>query len=831
MQSRRDFLKQAALLTSAGSMWGVLPTSIAKALAIDPDQGTTFLDAEHIVILMQENRSFDHTYGRLQGVRGYNDPRIHKLPNGNPAWLQTNATGETFSPFHLDIKKTNATWMGSLPHSWTNQVDARNNGAYDKWLHAKPSGNKAYSHMPLTLGFYDREDIPFYYAFADAFTVCDMNFCSSLTGTTPNRLYLWTGKIRESDDDTAPANVRNEEVDYGREATWTTFPERLEDWGISWKIYQNEISLDSGFTGEQDAWLANFTDNPIEWFTQFRVRHASGYQGHLRRQAKSLPSDIDALKKQPETDETRKQIAAKEKQLKAVLGEMEKWSPENFEKLSERDKNIHRKAFAINSNDPDYRSLTELTYDDEGTERKVMVPKGDVLHQFREDVENGQLPTVTWLVAPEAFSDHPGSAWYGAWYVAETLDILTKNPEVWKKTILILTYDENDGYFDHVPPFVAPNPKKPETGLVSKGIDASVEFVQMEDDLKRKPAAQARESSIGLGYRVPMVIASPWSRGGCVNSEVCDHTSVLQFLEVFLSSKTGKKINEPNISAWRRTVCGDLTSVFQPYHGEKIDTPPTPTRDEVIQGIHKARFKKLPSGYKGLTPEEIQQAAMHPSESQWMPKQEKGTRRSCPLPYQLSVNGSVTNGKLTVRFEAGNTAFGKKSAGSPFNAYAYLGKDSLQARSYAVIAGDSLTDSWEIGAFADGRYHLRIDGPNGFMREFKGSANEPKIDVLVGYSKTKPANKAFNGNVDVQLVNRDTKSVTVDIRDHAYGLPAQKKTIPAGGKATLTVSAAKSHGWYDFSVFVAGSNDFERRAAGRVETGQWSITDPVMGRV
>ena len=84
------------------------------------------------------------------------------------------------------------------------------------------------------------------------------------------------------------------------------------------------------------------------------------------------------------------------------------------------------------------------------------MPKGDLLHQFREDVGNGELPTISWVVPPERFSDHPDSAWYGAWYIAELLDILTQKPEIWQKTIFILTYDENDGYFDHVPPFAAP---------------------------------------------------------------------------------------------------------------------------------------------------------------------------------------------------------------------------------------------------------------------------------------------------------------------------------------------------------------------------------------
>src|ERR1700679_1794926 len=142
MQSRRDFLKNAALLTGAVGMWGTLESSIRTALAIEPDPNTSYLDAEHIVILMQENRSFDHAFGTLQGVRGYNDPRAIKLPNNNPVWVQTNAAGQSYAPFRLNINDTNATWMGFLPHNWASQVDARNNGKHDHWLEAKKSGHK-----------------------------------------------------------------------------------------------------------------------------------------------------------------------------------------------------------------------------------------------------------------------------------------------------------------------------------------------------------------------------------------------------------------------------------------------------------------------------------------------------------------------------------------------------------------------------------------------------------------------------------------------------------------------------------------------------------------
>jgi len=214
MQTRREFIKRAALLSGAPGVWSLLQNSIERAYAIEPELGSTYLDAEHIVMLMQENRSFDHCFGALQGVRGFNDPRAITLPNKNPVWLQTNASGETYGPFRLNLKESKATWMGSLPHTFASQVDARNGGKYDLWLEAKASDNKEYAGIPLTMGYYNREDIPFYYALADSFTVCDQYFCSALTSTTPNRLYHWTGTVRERNHAACRANMSNSDADY-----------------------------------------------------------------------------------------------------------------------------------------------------------------------------------------------------------------------------------------------------------------------------------------------------------------------------------------------------------------------------------------------------------------------------------------------------------------------------------------------------------------------------------------------------------------------------------------------------------------------------------------
>jgi len=832
MDNRREFLKRATLLAGGAGMLNILPPSIQKALAIDPLPGSTFMDAEHIVILMQENRSFDHAFGTLRGVRGFNDPRAITLPNQNPVWLQSNKEGEIYPPFHLDIKDTKATWMSSLPHSWKDQVDARNDGRHDKWLDSKHSGHKEYREMPLTMGYYTREDIPFYYALADAFTICDQNFCSSLTGTTPNRLFFWSGAIREKANDMA--RVWNGDADYDNWVNWKTFPERLEENGISWKVYQNEISAGVGLDGEEDAWLGNFTDNPLEFFSQYNVRLSPGYIANLPKAAKKAEEKIQKMEQQlsglagEEAEALRKKIEAYKKSLQSNAQQQKELTPEKFDKLSDREKAIHHKAFTTNKKDADYHSLVALKYQDGDTAREVMVPKGDVLHQFRDDVNHGKLPTVSWIVAPENFSDHPGAAWYGAWYISEVMDILTKNPEVWRKTIFILAYDENDGYFDHVPPFTIPHLHKEAKGLMSPGIDSSLEYVTKSQQSSEPD--DIRESPIGLGFRVPLVIASPWSRGGFVCSEVFDHTSTLQFLEQFLNGKYGKKITETNISEWRRVVCGDLTSTFRPYQGEKIGLPQMLKRDEVVESIHKAKFKKLPSNFKNLTAQEVEEIKRNPAAFDFMPRQEAGTRPSCALPYELYADGglSADKSKFEIRFKAGSAIFGKKSLGSPFNVYApgVYKNVSIETWAYTVKAGDQLSDQWSLADFKDGQYHIAVYGPNGFFRAFKGDRDQPLLDISCSYERTA---KKFTGNIFLMIKNKSDSKQTIEITDNTYKAPSTTRTLEASASVLIVVDLAKSRNWYDFKVRMKSNDLFEARYAGHVETGKDGISDPAIG--
>ncbi len=818
--TRRDFLKQATMLGAGAGLLHAFPPAIQKAFSIQPAPGSTFLDAEHVVFLMQENRSFDHMYGALRGVRGFNDPRAVRLNNGNPVWLQSDQ-GKTYAPFRLNLRDTKATWMSSLPHGWTDQVDAGNGGEHDGWLKAKRSPNEKYAAMPLTLGYYNRQDLPFYYALADAFTVCDQHFCSSLTGTTPNRLYFWSGMIKDPNDPTGQARVWNGDGDYDTPVGWKSLPERMEDAGISWKVYQNEISVGVGLSGEEDAWLGNFTDNTLEFFSAYNVKLAPAYIANLPREEKRLLAAIQSLEEklsaatpekisslQEELDNTRKQLEANRK-------DQQVYTLEKFNSLPERERRLHEKAFVVNSGDPSYHQLTAVSYKDKGITRRLNIPAGDVLYQFRKDVDSGNLPAVSWLVAPENFSDHPGAPWYGAWYLSEVFNILTKNPEVWKKTIFILTYDENDGYFDHVPPFLPPSGDG--YGKMSKGLDASSELVSKTQQSWGNE--YVRESPTGLGFRVPMVVASPWSRGGFVNSEVFDHTSCLQFLEKFLQHKTGKEIIESNISSWRRTITGDLSSVFREANDKDV-MPPAVERKKFISEIHSAQYKRLPSGFKALSEAEITRVR-NGGRINALPKQERGTRPACALPYELLADMHVGEDRsLRVIMKSG------KQAGAPFMIRCNGLIHGQRIRYYAAKAVDAVEDIFNAEDFRDGRVWIELYGPNGFYRMYKGVGGSYPLQV---YCTTPVASTDAASTSFALDFNNAAPGKQIKLTDKSYGLLPKPVVMTFGDLVAnkFRQQLDKTFGWYDFELSFAGD---VYRYAGHVENGRVSRSDPGMGK-
>ncbi|MBV1834388.1 phosphocholine-specific phospholipase C [Novacetimonas pomaceti] len=829
MTTRRDFLKYALWSGAVGSTAG-LPASISRAFAIAPDVGSTWQDAEHVVILMQENRSFDHVFGTLQGARGFNDPRAMRLPGGNPAFVQGSKTGETYLPWRLNIRDTRITWMGSIPHSRDSQVDAWNNGGHDRWIDAKKSHRKEYAAYPMTMGYYTREDLPFYYALADAFTVCDQNYCGAMTSTTPNRLLFWTGTVRDRQDPASRVYMRNGEILEGG-MRWTTFPERLEQAGVSWKFYQNELSQTGGMSHQERAWLSNFGCNVLEYFDQYAATTNPGFSVWLEERISDCQKHINGLNSQEMlVSETHaEQLAEAHELLNVLMRRRATVTGRSPEQLTPRERGLFEKAFVINSGDKNYRKLEKLKFHDGKKAMHMDAPKGDVLYQFRQDVRTGRLPTVSWLAAPEHFSDHPTSPWYGAWYVSEIMDILTENPEVWKKTIFIMTYDENDGYFDHCCSYAAPDPRRPETGVSSHGIGhAGLEYTTAQDEINRGvPAHLARSGPIGLGFRVPMIVASPWSRGGYVNSQLFEHTSTLRFLETFVEAKFGRKIRETNISPWRRAISGDLTSCFRPYDGS-VPALPFLERDAYLRTVEDARNRPMPGGFRTLDTTEIAALRDDPAKVHETVRQEAGTRPACALPYEPYCNGGISaDGRLAViHLRAGKERFGARSAGVPFNIYRHdVKSDSgMQAGTYAVAAGDMLNVSFPISTFVNDIYDIDVHAPNGFYRRYKGRKGGLHLQVECLYLR------GPGKDLILRISNHGAKSA--DVACKLSGTDTMRSLqIAAGHTVEVAFDLAPTMLWYDIFLTSPDEGDFLYQLAGRIETGKAGCTDPAMGMI
>ncbi|MDO0938180.1 phospholipase C, phosphocholine-specific [Streptomyces sp. DG2A-72] len=676
--NRRRFLQVAGATTA----FAALSSSIERAAALPANHRTGSIeDVEHIVVLMQENRSFDHYYGSLRGVRGFGDPRPVTQRNGKSIWYQSDGTKDLL-PFHPDADDLGMQFLEGLPHSWPDGQAAYNEGEYDKWVPAKGS---------TTMAYLTRDDIPFHYALADKFTICDAFHCSFIGSTDPNRYYMWTGYTGNDGTGGGPV-LGNDELGYG----WTTYPERLEEAGISWKIYQDigdGLDAAGSWGWIQDAYRGNYGDNSLLYFNKYR---------------NAKPGD-------PWYDKART-----------------------------------------------------------GTD----VKNGDgYFDRLKADVKAGKLPQISWITAPEAFSEH--SNWpsnYGAWYIAQVLDALTSNPAVWAKTALFITYDENDGFFDHVVP-----PLPPKSAAQGKST------VDVEPDLYKGDANRVA-GPYGLGPRVPMLVVSPWSKGGYVCSETLDHTSILQFME----RRFG--VREPNISPWRRAVCGDLTSAFD---FSRKDPRPVGLPD--TDGYEPPDRERHPD-YKPTPPADSR-----------LPKQERGLRRSRPLKYAPYVDGSADTaaGKFTLTFATG------AKAGGAFHVTS--GNRTDGPWMYTTEAGKSIADTWN-SAYSSGSYDLTVHGPNGFVRAFKGANKTAGPEVT-----------ARHRGDDLELTFTNKGSATVELKvANGYSGRTQRFVVRRGATVRHSFDLGASGQWYDLTVTSGSDSAFLRRFAGRVETGRPGVSDPAV---
>ena len=724
--ARRRFLRTAAAAGSTAAL-AALPPSIAKALAIAANRRTgTLQDVEHIVCFMQENRPFDHYFGAMPGVRGFADPFPIPVPStpllrDKTVWFQRHdsATGSApriLAPQHNDTSADFALIRtADTPHLYPDAQNAWDHGRMTSWPQFKTDASMVY---------YTEADIPFQYALANAFTVCDANHCSMTGGTNPNRCYFFTGTNHGRDDPTQHGVFNGPALDNSYNAlgkgaiksgyTWMTYAERLEDAGVSWQIYQNQ---------EVDFYALN----SLLGFRSFREANAA-----------SVPTVSPTR--------TPRQQALYEKGIRT------------------RD-----------------------------------------LDLLKADVIAGTLPAVSWICATASGSEHPGasSPAQGAAYIAQVLEALTANPEVWSKTVLILNFDENDGMFDHMPPPAPPSylrwdadPAQAQRAGAST-VDATDEYLAdvgpgsvVSDAYLHRP--------YGLGPRVPLYVISPWSKGGWVNSQVFDQTSTIRFIE----RRFG--VVETHISAWRRAVTGDLTSCFDFAAPNDVDLirglPETARRDRASRALVKTVRPVAP-------PVPV------------LPVQQRGIKRSRALPYELATHCAVA--PTAVRLSFVNTG----AQAAVFHVYDRLNLAAIPRR-YTVGAGRQLDDDWSLAA--NGTYDLWVLAPNGFHRHFAGRIptdavpSQPRGEVTVGLDLVGKALK-------VKLLNVGVTEATFELNANAYReAVGTTHRVPPGAAVEVLWPVGDSGNWYDFSVSLQGQPDYGRRFAGRMETGAHSISDPAM---
>jgi phospholipase C len=438
--------------------------TVEAAAAVKPAGGDIGA-IEHVIFLMQENRSFDHYFGTYPGVRGFDDHPAGDLANFAQRWPANidKAPIGTLLPFHLDTANQRAECTFDLSHMWTAQHESWNNGAMDGFVTTHTSAQfEGPVNGVLTMGYYTRADLPFYYALADAFTINDAYYCSVLGPTDPNRLFWLSGTNDPDGAAGGPVITTSSDNSVLGIATWRTMAEELEAKKISWKVYNP-----AGSQYQPSSSVAKLiSNNCLMYFKNFID------QGSV----------------------------------------------------------LYKKAF-----------LSAFPAD------------------FARDVAHDELPSVSWMVAPtypQDMSEHPPSpSDAGMYYVHRVLKALASNPKVWAKTVLFISYDENDGFFDHVAP-PTPPPGTP-------GEYLTVDPVPF--------AAGGITGPTGLGFRVPLMVLSPFSRGGHVVSEVADHTSQLRFIE----SRFGVEV--PNLSAWRRQTTGDLVATLHMKSSTRGLPPLPPT--------------------------------------------------------------------------------------------------------------------------------------------------------------------------------------------------------------------------------------------------------------
>jgi phospholipase C len=535
--------------------------NLVRLAASTKAAGSDLGAVDHIVFLMMENRSYDHYFGAYPKGRGFDDHPAGSLGAFAQAYpgATTLSPPNVLLPFHLD-STAGEECTDDLTHDWGPQHLCWDDGKMDSFVSVHTSSTYEGSNGAMTMGYYERADLPFYYALADAFTLCDAYHCSVLGPTHPNRLMANSGTIDPAGTNGGPVTDTNSTPDVLWNCTWPTMQEVLQDAGVPWKVYHPsnaDLAPQYAALAAYPTWddaLYNPTLNPevmvasdhvLPYFTAFRNPASLLYQNAF---LPTFPND------------------------------------------------------------------------------------------FVADINSGSLPSVSWIIPPLGFDEHPcSSPDNGMCFTSLVLAALTSNPELWSKTALFLMYDENDGWFDHVPP---PTPPAGTAGeYLTATPSSTLEPDASSDDL-------GITGPIGLGVRVPCLVISPFSRGGNIASETFDHTSQLKLV----AERFGVEV--PNMSAWRDQTVGDLTSAL--FAGTYDTTVPAlPAQTLPAQQL---------SGDCSLQNQDTETNGASPSvpTDQTMPNQQGG---SAPASGYYATAGSTTaSGQRTNLGPAGARRMTTKSS-------------------------------------------------------------------------------------------------------------------------------------------------------------------------
>ncbi len=650
--ARRRFLAQSGRLGFGALLATPVAQALQSAMEIAPVGRGTLSDIQHVVILTQENRSFDHYFGTLSGVRGFADPVAQRQVDGHDVFHQASSRHPdgAILPFHLDTHRSSGFCAQAPAMNYPVDLAIWNEGRMDAWNTARDPG--------LGMAHLTRSDIPFYFALAEAFTVCDQYYCSTLTQTNPNRLHLFSGGCGSSSG--GPAVMNNDVPATGFE--WGTLADQLDAAGVSWRVYQERN---------------NFDDNAFAWFRAFR---------------------------------------------EAPVG-------------SER----HRRGLA---------------------------PVEELVSAFAADVAADRLPAVSFIVAPDYLSEHasyrPGD---GEDLSARLLLALFSRPEVYARTLFILNYDEQGGWFDHLAPPMPP--ASPAEGLSTVPVTGEI--------VDGRP--------IGLGFRVPCLLVSPWTRGGWVSSEVCDHTSVIRLLERRFEFRC------PNITPWRRSICGDLLAAFD-FGTPEVSRPALPAtmpfdaaRDAACRALPEPQVPRI----------------------QAMPAVEPGLRRSRALPYRFGVQARPIGAALQLRYDNDGPR------GVVCTVQDHL-RPTTAPRRHSLGGSSHLVEEVAITGGVD----LEVGAVNGFRRRFVQRAG------AVGFGVVETADRV-EGRLRLGL--RSLLPITVTIVDRLRAAPLSELRIGLDGETTLELDLVEHGFWYDL-VIASADGACRWEAGGRLECGIDSWSDP-----